>query len=481
MQPHTPKPAPPATRHFIVSIILCSILILTLYVWIVSRGTWTQWPTRTTYYDQQAASFAHGQLALAAKPNAALLTLSDPYVPANRANIPFPLDVSLYGGKFYLYFGPVPALLLLLPKTLVRGPIGDQYLVFLFGFGIFICLSLLIIKLWKRYFLDIPPWMVILGILLAGLVAPLDAILNGSSIYDAAITGGQFFFLAGWYWALDTLDPQSISKWKLAMTGLLWGAALGCRITLILPIGLMALMVILALIRNSLQDRSLAGSIPPVVSFALPLLLCLIALGWYNWARFGSALETGISYQLAGPNLEKHRQDIFSSSYIVQNLYNYVFNAPERQPAFPYVAFAPGKVKPVRSFVSLPHIYDAERMTGTRYTAPFLLFALIPAVVALLRMPPRDSFPIRWITAGLYGSFLSEFVFFMAFFWAAERYLLDFLPSLLLLSIIGFWQLSRSFDGTRVGRILYAACGIGLAAFSMIVSTLLAIGNSPLH
>ncbi|HTP02457.1 MAG TPA: hypothetical protein VMJ64_13875, partial [Anaerolineales bacterium] len=108
------------------------------------------------------------------------------------------------------------------------------------------------------------------------------------------------------------------------------------------------------------------------------------------------------------------------------------------------------------------------------------------AIAALIRFPSSwsqqtDAFPLRWITAGLYGSFFSGFVFFLAFFWAAERYLIDFFPYLLLLSIMGFWQMSGIFQRSRLGRLLYASVSIALAAASIVTSTLLALGKIPLR
>ncbi len=60
--------------------------------------------------------------------------------------------------------------------------------------------------------------------------------------------GGQFFFLAGLYAAFDALDESAIIGWKLVLTGVLWAAAIGSRITQILPVGFMTIMIIWAII-----------------------------------------------------------------------------------------------------------------------------------------------------------------------------------------------------------------------------------------
>ena len=135
-RPQTPRSG--ERRQDFLLVAACCILVLTVYTWLISVGTWTRWPTRWNSYDSLATSFRHGQLDLQMAPDAALLALPDPYDPAARTGVPSPQDVSLYRGRFYLYFGPVPALIVLVVKTVIDGLIGDQILVFAFVSGIFL-------------------------------------------------------------------------------------------------------------------------------------------------------------------------------------------------------------------------------------------------------------------------------------------------------------------------------------------------------
>src|SRR5688572_26395421 len=75
------------TGRFHLSVGLLSGVIILGYVWLVSLGLWTTWPSSTNYYDQLASAFSQGQLSLALQPDPALLTLENPYEPANRENI----------------------------------------------------------------------------------------------------------------------------------------------------------------------------------------------------------------------------------------------------------------------------------------------------------------------------------------------------------------------------------------------------------
>jgi hypothetical protein len=460
-----------------------TLLVLAFYVWLISYGLWTKWPGITTYNDQLASSFSHGKLSLDLKPDPALLALPNPYDPNARVGLQVPTDISFYKGKFFLYFGPVPALILMIARIFVRGAIGDQYLVFSFVAGLFIIQSLLLIKIWQRFFPDIPPWLIPPSILVIGFICPIGWILSLPTVYNAAIAGGAFFFLFGFFMAYKGLDRSSISIWSLALAAMLWVLALGSRITQILPVSFMAIMVMIWVVsKYRIKDR-FSRSIPVVLALGLTLAIGLAGLSWYNWARFGSIFETGITYQLAGPYLQKYQHDLFSPVYILQNIYNYLFIPPKIKSAFPFLIPIYGRLKPIISFIPLPKIYYSQEIAGYIFSSPFIVFAFIPVINLISRFKRQptsitsedDQHMFTWLTAGLLGSFLVGFTFFLVFFWVAMRYFLDFIPSLVLLSIIGFWQLYRYYAGRPVGRFIYILVALGLIFISILASNLLAL------
>ncbi len=213
----------------------------------------------------------------------------------------------------------------------------------------------------------------------------------------------------------------------------------------------------------------------------MPLALGLAALGWYNFARFGSVFETGIKYQLAGIPLQKWEGKTSSSLYVVQNLYNYLLNPPKFTDGFPYMKPDDGvRKRSVIAAISLPRMYSAQPITGLLYSAPFILFAIVPAVsIFRRRRGPGNEFDqwlLMWLIVALLGSFLSAVAFLGFFFWTAERYLGDFMPALLLLGVIGFWQLILASTGRRLVRAIYVFLAVALITTSLAVSNVLAIG-----
>lgn len=268
---------------FLVS--LSVLFVVTSYVWFVSFGRWKNWPTISNKYDQLAIAFEHGSLALERNPDPALLALPNPYDPLARAKLKYPLDLSLYKGKYYLYFGPTPGLILAIIQPLTISAIGDQYLVFAFVSGIFLFQLLLILEIWKKFFQSVPAWVMSICIIFIGLISPFPWLLMQARVYEAAISGGQFFFLAGLYFVFTAFHKETISLVKFFMGSVSWALAIGSRLTQALPIGFLIFMVVLLLIRNYRQNKLLSNLLYATICLAIPLIIGIAILGWYDWAR----------------------------------------------------------------------------------------------------------------------------------------------------------------------------------------------------
>ena len=227
----------------------------------------------------------------------------------------------------------------------------------------------------------------------------------------------------------------------------------------------------------------LSNIIYAATCLAVPLIIGIAVLGWYNWARFDSVFETGYSYQLAGPYLQKYSHVLFSPLYLLPNLYNYLLMPPKINLAFPFLQPVAGYGADQLSTMSLPPIYSSGELTGLLFSAPFVLFVGIPVLSLLSRKkvsndqvdPENDTFLFKWLIISLLGSFLFGLAPVITFFFVETRYIADFMPSLVLLSIIGFWQGCSFLDNKPVLHKLYVAVGIILMVASIIASILLAL------
>ena len=212
---------------------LAIITVSAVYVWSFMPFVNSNPPSNN--YSQLAIAFKSHQLYLNEKPPAELLALSDPYDWSARYSIrrSFTMDVSLYNGRFYLYWGPIPSLLLMIFSHEQLQVLGDQYVFFTFLYGLFLYSFLLVRSFWEKFNRVLPAWMIGITLLAIGISGPIPRLLNLSSIYEAAVVGSQFFFIGGCYWAYSAMRTTPMSSWKIALASLHWALAIGTRITIL--------------------------------------------------------------------------------------------------------------------------------------------------------------------------------------------------------------------------------------------------------
>lgn len=469
-------------------VLLPILAVLLAYVWYVSAGKWTSWPPSAiyNYYGRLAAAFQHGQLYLDDKPATELLSLPDPYRIGARKGISYIWDSSLFHGRYYLYWGPVPAIMLW-PLRIVfpSEEIGDIYLAFAFVCGVYAMLCVLALTIWNRFFPALPTWTLALGLIIVGLAPPLTWMLNRPEVYEAAIAAGQVFLFGSVYLLHRGFDSDDHASWKFALASLFWGLAIGSRTNQALPVSFLAAATLLRLAdkRDSFQrdrwrGRALAATLVPVI-------VCALALGWYNWARFGSVLEFGYRYQLTLLQLPKHYDEIFSVAYVGPNAYNYFANPFTFAPSFPFIKPQYGLID-FGGLYAFPKIYFSEAVTGLVYTFPFMAMALIAlAPSGLIRRGarswatevPSESRPLFWLRVNLFGVFAVQILSLLLFFFATERYLAEAVPSLALLALIGFWRGYALLADKPHWRNLLCATAIVTALVTVVTSALLAISS----
>jgi hypothetical protein len=440
-------------------------VVLAAYAWFASSGTFTTWESPTRYFADLARGFAQGHL----------------YLPTQEARY----DYSLFGGRYYLYFGPVPATILLFLRPLFPWRVGDLQLTFAFVTGTFVVQCVLALTIWNRLFRGLPTYLLSSSILLAGLASPTTFLLGnyvGGRVYEAAISGGQFFMMGGLLAAVNALERRTPAVW-LALAGSLWALAIGTRINLIVPIGFMTLMVAgWMLAREKIALRALTK----LAHLALPLALGLAALGWYNWARFGFVLETGYNYTTnTALQVGREFKDAFDPVFVVQNLWSYLLTLPDIGPVFPYVSARRASTAPIFDWYSLPDLYSAQTLTGLLFTVPFILFAFVPLIRLVQRRPDgqdkaaafegQNPRLLNWMVLTLSGAVLATSGVLLTYYWVAERFLADVMPTLILLSVLGFWQGFGWIPKGILWEKVYAGLGVSAAAVSIAASTLIAI------
>jgi hypothetical protein len=448
---------------------ILAVLLVTefVYCFIVSAGLFRNWPSYLFYCDELAEGFRSGHLYIPTRPSPELLAKPDPYDPAN---MPLWLwDASLHEGRYYLYWGPVPALLQALVKTVLRinKPLGDQYLVFVLVSLSTLFSALLVERVARRIFVGIPSGLIAVAIVPLAFANPVIHLLATGVIYQAAIAGGQAFLLAGLIFAFDAVyksDQAPAGGWRLLAAGACWGLALASRISTALPTAIFIVATSLALgwtAHRRWRRIAVLG-----LTLAAPVVLTGCALLLYNKLRFDQWLEFGANNQLS---TMKWRT---SSDYFVPNIYSYLLRPYESSCQFPYVrqvwnmgqnAFPAWMRAPDGYWVSEPTV-------GWLRVVP-IAWLLVVAVAAMRRpallgrvvaAPTEDDAAKRRLAyrfcfsafaamAVLGGLMVSEL------YMATMRFLGDVVYGLVLLGILG-------------GFSLYALCRKRLARIAVAVS-----------
>jgi len=452
----------PIIRYFQSSNIRLAILMTLLLVpivgciqfWLVTGGEWTFWEGETTYSDKLARAFLEGQTHLLESPPEELVQLPNPYDLESRKGMHYIWDSSLYQGKYYLYWGPVPALLAAIVKFVVPQSISDGQIVFVFLVGLLIIGSLLTIFIYKRWFFTLPGVLVIPAILLLGLSNPIPYLLTRPSVYEAAISGGQFFFMMALFWSFTSFSENQVNIPGLMLAGFSGALAVGCRTVLVIPVAGLTIMILWLVIQRSKKSD---GNTPTAgfIFYLFPLVVGAAGLAWYNLIRFGSIVETGHRFQLSNIFASNTPPQDFSVRYILPNLYNYLLRPPDITPnEFPFIHAPYLNESDWPFFIRLPEFYQFQEPTASIWlVVPFLIFAIIPPII-LLRRVTYKKFPSEcrgkmdhflddrdrmWWVSTLILIITVTFMADILYGFSSMRYQADFLPALIMLGIFGFW------------------------------------------
>jgi hypothetical protein len=219
-----------APEKSLATVVGLLLLVTLVQVWIVTAGL-MGWPGYTDDYSRLATGFLHGELGFLIRPKPELLALSNPYDPALNGAVRWH-DASLYRGRYYLYFGPVPALLIAAVSGAMGNStptMGDQYLVFASLLGVTLLTTAMLCLIKARFFPRQPTWSLALPILSLGIGTPLLYMLARAAVYEAAIGAGQFFLLAGLLAAWFAVSGSRRRVGLLAAAGVCWALSAGSR------------------------------------------------------------------------------------------------------------------------------------------------------------------------------------------------------------------------------------------------------------
>ena len=472
----------PADLKYLYLIPPLLIAVWILYVWFVSMGQMTSWTRTTSYYSLLAEAFLDGRTELRVDPPAGFAEVKDPYRHVKLGlMLAYVVDFSYFKEHFYLYYGPVPAVLIAPVMSVTGHAIGDQYITFAGVAGISLFAALILLHLHRAFFSSLPAWMLALGIIVAGTAHPMLWALSWAAIYSAAISCGQAFLLGGLFFSLPAIAGSETRKWRFAVAGLLWALALGSRINLAGGVAVLTLASIWGILR---RYRPLArAAVERAALLLLPLGMAGVLLGYYNYVRFGSVLETGIRYSL---NLRDQyylmeNGQFLNLAYFAPNVLYYLATPASKTPVFPFirpVRESPASFSLFLDRLDVPDSHVVEGITGLVVAAPFILFAgiLIAHLVCHTEdRPDEQDKSLRRIDMTILLAGLLVGMPLLLYFLVNSRYLMDFSPMLIILSVVGSWVLFRESIPYPIQRSLVKILVVSAAAMTLIIGFLLAV------
>ena len=439
-------------------------VILLIYVWFITFGTFTEWRASTRYYSLLADAFNKGQIHVDVEPGAALLSADDPY--NNEGRPPFDDDVwdlSLYKGRLYLYWGPVPALLMAPLQRALGTSLPDLYPVFFFFCGLLVVNSMILLKMRSLFFPSLPLRNLIASLLVLGLILPIPWSLSIPDVYEAAIGAGQFFLMGGILFALLAFEKNT-GKTHLFLAGLFWACSVGSRAINVFSIFFLTALTLYLLWKNHPNDWK-----KPSLALLTPLALGALLIAGYNYARFDSPLEFGLRYQITVQNMNRDMPLAFELDYLPYNVNAYVLQPFRFDSGFPFIRPVGYTAQLQNRGVIAPGLYAAGNVTGMLFFAPFLLLAFLP-FLQRTSMGQNDPTGLKRLVLHLLaGTFIINFAALLLYYYGQMRFLADIVSQVTLLAVFGYWTLLQKYPA------IYRHAANILIAFTIIVSLLLSI------
>lgn len=316
-------------QKYIINIIIIffSLFATTVFVKFVFNNDKTDddFDINIIYSEKLTDSILNGHLYLDSHVSKELKTLKNPYDITLRKE-KYLYDTVYYKGKYYVYFGILPSLILFVPYRLITGTYLSIALVSL----IFQILSIIFMaKFYKviinKYFKKVPFILYIFGLIFFIISNHILNNLDGLYLYNMISTIAFYLMIQGLYFMFKYDEDNK--KSSLLLGSLSLSLCVACRPTMLF-ISLLVLPIILKKIRKKDMD------LKRILLFILPYLIIGVLLMVYNYVRFNNVFEFGFKYQLT---VNDSRKLIKSYNNIFLGIYYYIFNLLKIIPQSPYL------------------------------------------------------------------------------------------------------------------------------------------------
>jgi len=423
-------------------------------------------------YNRLTDGFLAGQLSFLEKPDPGLIQLADPWDPLQNGPLRQFHDVSYYRGKYYLYFGAAPAVVLLAPWKILTGsylPQNVASVIFAWVGALAGMVSVLVIR--ARYFPSVRSWVVGFCLLAMAWGNFTPVLLRRPVFYELAISSAYAFTMLALLAVLVSLQSVGRRRGWFVVAGLALGMAVASRPNLVFGAVILAVPLFphwrawrgrLPVDRSELQRDA--------VAIFSPFALIIAVLMAYNYQRFGNLFEFGTSYMFSG--IHPQRDVVTSLRFVPVNLWYYLFSPAQFTAFFPFVQVIQTPWFP------LPKGYSGqENVYGALTNLPFLWMLLgLLLLWTGARRPATRS--LRYFVVGTLALVAMNALVLGRIGGAANRYMVDLLPPLFPLACIGVFLAEEAVAGFT--RFMARALWCSALGFTLLFNGFVSLQHNEL-
>lgn len=371
-------------------------------------------------------AFYNGQFNFITAPPSELVNLINPYDPTQRGEN-YLFDCALFEGRYYCYFGIAPVITLLLPIKILTGLYMPTSLACLIFMVILMAGLLLFYYNACSYFFKNLSYMTFLGGAAAVIFASnIFYLIARPMFYELAVLSGLSFLFLGFSLLLSALRNKEKRTAKIFFCGVFFALTVASRPSYIIYFAA-AVPLIWRLVyskENKKFNLKLA-----LVFLSVPIITAAFLM-YYNFMRFGSPFDFGQKYQLTISDI---RYNKFSNiSVLPAAVFCYLFAPFNVNLTYPYF-----------------HIVSQNAVTsaGYYYNQPYvgifnfpIMLILLLSVSILKRMPKEKRLLKQFISIVLICALLIIYLN-TSTAGVLERYSLDIMPMLVLVSVLLFFEI----------------------------------------
>lgn len=434
----------------------------------IDATKWDRTEIHHRQYYNLIEAFKQGRLSIG-DGSPSLNEMENPYDCNARIEneVEFNWDNAYYDGKYYSYFGVLPALVMHLPYNLITGgELPNQVAVIILASAVIIGIMLLLWEIIRKWFKNTPFVLYLLMSVVFSVTSGLFYGVYKPDFYMIPPLSGlalSLFALSLW---INAEKPDG----TICVKRIGWGGFLAALTALCRPQFLITLFFGVLLFFDAVfKKRTLfsKSSIKQTLALCLPILAVAFAAMWYNYARFGSPLDFGANYNLTTNDMTK-RGMVFGRTGL--GLFTYFFQPMRLDAQFPFVNdFDPAT------------IYQGITITEKQIGGAFMIFPiLIFAIIGLVKPKLfKDKMQYRLLLMAFVMAFIVA-VLDTQMAGILMRYLTDFVWLLMIgttLTVFAIYE-KVSANGTAVAKSRIKTAILVLCAISLAVAFLSIFAHS---